>query len=160
MYWIFGTCCTLSVFFPLSLSSKCRLFHNATFFGSCIIRILHTGCAKIWISNSSAKRLKLIFSIPKSLSRVLQGYTRRTFSASGQDPWPGHATWQPAATSQSTGMQNNPHPQERLHHRDIRQHVQPSPPDCSSPHIHRYLSELGQTPHRQVTGCTHSIPSY
>jgi hypothetical protein len=28
-------------------SSKCRLFHNAIFFGSCIIRILHTGCAKI-----------------------------------------------------------------------------------------------------------------
>jgi hypothetical protein len=28
-------------------SSKCRLFHNATFFGACIIRILHTGCAKI-----------------------------------------------------------------------------------------------------------------
>jgi len=27
--------------------SKCRLFHNATFFGSCIIHILHTGCAKI-----------------------------------------------------------------------------------------------------------------
>ena len=33
----------LSPFF----SSKCRLFHNATFFGSCIIHILHTGCAKI-----------------------------------------------------------------------------------------------------------------
>jgi len=32
----------LSPFF----SSKCRLFHNATFFG-CIIHILHTGCAKI-----------------------------------------------------------------------------------------------------------------
>ena len=32
-----------SVFF----SSKCRLFHNATFFGSCIIHILYTGCAKI-----------------------------------------------------------------------------------------------------------------
>jgi len=30
------------------LSSKCLLFHNATFFGSCIIHILHTGCAKIW----------------------------------------------------------------------------------------------------------------
>jgi len=29
------------------LSSKCRLFHNATFFGSCIIHILHTECAKI-----------------------------------------------------------------------------------------------------------------
>ena len=28
-------------------SSKCGLFHNATFFGSCIIHILHTGCAKI-----------------------------------------------------------------------------------------------------------------
>ena len=27
-------------------SSKCRLYHNATFFGSCIIHILHTGCAK------------------------------------------------------------------------------------------------------------------
>jgi hypothetical protein len=31
----------------LFLSSKCRLFHNVTFFGSCIIHILHTGCAKI-----------------------------------------------------------------------------------------------------------------
>jgi hypothetical protein len=29
------------------LSSKCRLFRNATFFDSFIIRILHTGCAKI-----------------------------------------------------------------------------------------------------------------
>jgi hypothetical protein len=29
------------------LSSKCRLFHNATLFGSCIINILNTGCAKI-----------------------------------------------------------------------------------------------------------------
>jgi hypothetical protein len=28
-------------------SSKCCLFHNANFFGSCIIHILHTGCAKI-----------------------------------------------------------------------------------------------------------------
>jgi hypothetical protein len=28
-------------------SPKCRLFHTASFFGSCIIRILHTGCAKI-----------------------------------------------------------------------------------------------------------------
>jgi hypothetical protein len=42
-YWIFYTCCTLSVF----SSSKCRLFHNATFFGSCIIHILYTGCANI-----------------------------------------------------------------------------------------------------------------
>jgi hypothetical protein len=28
-------------------SSKCRLFHDATFFCSCIIHILHTECAKI-----------------------------------------------------------------------------------------------------------------
>ena len=28
-------------------SSKCCLFRNATFFGSCVIYILHTGCAKI-----------------------------------------------------------------------------------------------------------------
>jgi hypothetical protein len=32
--------------FPF-ISLKCRLFHNATFFGYCIIHILHTGCAKI-----------------------------------------------------------------------------------------------------------------
>ena len=45
---------TLRFFF----SSKCRLFHNATFFGSRIIHILHTGCAKISIPNSGAKRLR------------------------------------------------------------------------------------------------------
>jgi len=28
-------------------SLKCRLFHNANFFGSCIIHILHTGYARI-----------------------------------------------------------------------------------------------------------------
>jgi len=33
---------TLSFF-----SSKCSLFHNANLFGSCIIHILYTGCAKI-----------------------------------------------------------------------------------------------------------------
>jgi hypothetical protein len=38
-------------------SSKCRLFHKATFLGSCVIRILHTGCAKIKKQNSGAKRL-------------------------------------------------------------------------------------------------------
>jgi len=30
-----------------SCSSKCSLFHNAKLFGSCIIHILYTGCAKI-----------------------------------------------------------------------------------------------------------------
>jgi len=33
--------------YSLFFSSKCRLFHNATLFGSCIIHILNTGCAKI-----------------------------------------------------------------------------------------------------------------
>ena len=32
---------------PFFFSSKHRLFHNVTFFGSCIIHILPTGCAKI-----------------------------------------------------------------------------------------------------------------
>ena len=34
------------IFFVIS-SSKCSLFHNANVFGSCIIHILYTGCAKI-----------------------------------------------------------------------------------------------------------------
>jgi len=34
---------TLRFFF----SSKCRLFHNVNFFGSCIIHILYTGVLKL-----------------------------------------------------------------------------------------------------------------
>ena len=34
---------------PLFSSSKCSLFHNANFFGSCIIHILYTECAEIKI---------------------------------------------------------------------------------------------------------------
>ena len=40
-------------------SSKCSLFHNANLFGSCIIRILYTGCAKIKENNSGAKGIML-----------------------------------------------------------------------------------------------------
>ena len=29
------------------VSSKCSLFHNSNLFGSCIIHVLYTGCAKI-----------------------------------------------------------------------------------------------------------------
>jgi hypothetical protein len=36
-------------------SSKCSLFHNANLFGSRIIHILYTGCAKIKKNNSGAK---------------------------------------------------------------------------------------------------------
>ena len=47
-------------------SSKCNLFHNANLFGSCIIHILYTGCAKIKKKNNSgAKGL-----IAKTLSSV------------------------------------------------------------------------------------------
>ena len=50
--------CVLSVF----LSLKCSLFHNSNLFGSCIIRILYTECAKIKKNNSGAKRLTYSWS--------------------------------------------------------------------------------------------------
>jgi len=47
---------TLRFFF-----SKCSLFHNSKVFGSCIIHILYTGCAKIKRNNCGAKRLMCVF---------------------------------------------------------------------------------------------------
>ena len=44
------------------LSSKCRLFHNATFFGSCNIHILNTGCAKIWKKKIRRQKVKIHFN--------------------------------------------------------------------------------------------------
>jgi len=38
-------------------SSKCSLFHNSNVFGSCVIHILYTECAKIKKNNSGAKSL-------------------------------------------------------------------------------------------------------
>jgi hypothetical protein len=38
-------------------SSKCRLFHNATFFFFFFIHILHTGCPNFYLKNSGANRL-------------------------------------------------------------------------------------------------------
>jgi hypothetical protein len=40
-----------------SLSSKCRLFQNATWFGSCIIHILNAGVLKFEKKKSGAKGL-------------------------------------------------------------------------------------------------------
>ena len=40
-------------------SLKCSLFHNSNLFGSCIIHILYTECAKIKKNNSGAKRLMM-----------------------------------------------------------------------------------------------------
>ena len=46
---------------------KCELFHNANLFGSCIIHILYTGCAKIKKKNNSgAKGLKQQLSVIRS----------------------------------------------------------------------------------------------
>ena len=36
-----------ALYSPFFFSSKCGLFHNANLFGSCVIHILYTGCAKI-----------------------------------------------------------------------------------------------------------------
>jgi hypothetical protein len=51
---------TLSFF-----SSKCSLFHNSNVFGSCIIQILYTGCAKIKKNNSGAIRLSRCQCVPE-----------------------------------------------------------------------------------------------
>jgi hypothetical protein len=48
---------------PFFSSSKCRLFHNTTFFGSCIIHILYTGVLKFKIK---FRRLKV--------KHLMQGY--------------------------------------------------------------------------------------
>jgi len=44
--------------YTLRFFSKCSLFHNTNLFGSCIIHILYTGCAKIKQNNSGAKGLR------------------------------------------------------------------------------------------------------
>jgi hypothetical protein len=36
-----------ALYSPFFFFFKCSLFHNANLFGSCIIHILYTGCAKI-----------------------------------------------------------------------------------------------------------------
>jgi len=45
------------IYSPFFFSSKCSSFHNSNVFGSCIIHILYTGCAKIKKNNSGTKRL-------------------------------------------------------------------------------------------------------
>jgi len=53
--------CTLRFF-----SSKCSLFHNANFFGSCIIHILDTGCAEIKKKSFRRQRVKEPLLLPRS----------------------------------------------------------------------------------------------
>ena len=59
-------------------SSKCSLFHNSKVFGSCIIHILYTECAKIKKNNSGAKRLiKMIVAHIVGTECFLIGYSNR-----------------------------------------------------------------------------------
>ena len=51
-----------ALYSPFFFSSKCSLFHNANLFGSCIIHILYTGCAKIKRKNKSVPK-GLIFVV-------------------------------------------------------------------------------------------------
>ena len=57
-----------ALYSPFFFSSKCSWFHNANLFGSCIIHILYTECAKIKKNNSGAKglictALRLVYSV-------------------------------------------------------------------------------------------------
>jgi len=55
---------TLRFFF----SSKCSLFRNANFFGSRIIHILYTGCAKIKKENNSGAKGLMYLEVTREVS--------------------------------------------------------------------------------------------
>ena len=61
-----NTVYTLSFFFS---SSKCSLFHNSNVFGSCIIHILYTECAKIKKNQFRRQKVKRV----ELLARILDG---------------------------------------------------------------------------------------
>jgi len=80
----------LSVFF----SSKCSLFHNSNIFGSCIIYILYTGCAKIKKKNNSGvkrivyKRRLQVKKFQSIISRIIRQHNttnRLTYLSSSFD---------------------------------------------------------------------------
>ena len=65
-----------ALYSPFFFSSKCSLFHNANLFGSCIIHILYTECAKIKKNNSGAKGLStdaLLHLVPVLKLNVISG---------------------------------------------------------------------------------------
>ena len=61
-------------------SSKCRLFHNAIFFGFCITHILNTGCAKIWRKKIRCQKVKLtgisVYNIQGRVRRKIRNMQR------------------------------------------------------------------------------------
>jgi hypothetical protein len=56
------------------------LFYNATFSGSCIIRILHTGCAKKIKKNSGAKRLRNAYKYGVQKNAALMAVNTVTYT--------------------------------------------------------------------------------
>jgi len=48
-----------------------QFFYNSNLFGSCIIHILYTGCAKNLKKNSGAKRLKCKLDVNYSITFVV-----------------------------------------------------------------------------------------
>ena len=69
-----------ALYSPFFFSSKCSLFHSASLFGSCIIHILYTGCAKVKKNNSGAKGLIEIHSVVSESKLRDSGWAETTFS--------------------------------------------------------------------------------
>ena len=70
------------VYTLLFFSLKCSLFHNSNLFGSCIIHILYTVCAKIKKIIPAPKGYEsrsciILYYHPGSYQRVLQKATQR-----------------------------------------------------------------------------------
>ena len=61
---------TLRFFF----SSKCSLFHNFNVFGSCIIHILYTGCAKIKKKYFRRQKVKNKYTSKQPLQKCVHGF--------------------------------------------------------------------------------------
>ena len=74
-------CFNHALYSPFFSSLKCSLFHNANLFGSCIIHILYTVCAKIKKNNSGVKGFlisvldsNIIYSYLAFISSILYIY--------------------------------------------------------------------------------------
>ena len=77
------------VYTLLFSSSKCGLFHNSNLFGSCIIHILFTGCAKIknifqFQKVTLRRKLQIIHSTP--LRKRLIGFVRNSLISQTKRP--------------------------------------------------------------------------
>jgi len=69
----------------LFFSSKCSLFHNANLFGSCIIHILYTGCAKIKKKKESGAKGLMFSVITNIYNKKTKGTTlMKLFTTTGK----------------------------------------------------------------------------